>query len=116
MLFRSYSRILGSSIGGVVGHAMPSGTLEPGDKRRSLKEALGYGLLSGASSVALNALGGDYDSKTGKVLWQFQCGAGVNAPPVSYTVSGKQYIAVASGGNNQLDFKRGNSVFVFTLP
>ncbi|PYM07841.1 MAG: hypothetical protein DMD82_04510, partial [Candidatus Rokuibacteriota bacterium] len=35
-----------------------------------------------------------YDSKTGRVLWQFQCGAGVNAPPVSYTVSGKQYIAV----------------------
>ncbi len=57
-----------------------------------------------------------YDSKTGKVLWQFQCGAGVNAPPVSYTVSGKQYIAVAAGGNTQLDFKRGNSVFVFTLP
>ncbi len=57
-----------------------------------------------------------YDSKTGKMLWQFQCGAGVNAPPVSYTVSGKQYIAVAAGGNTQLDFKRGNSVFVFTLP
>jgi len=57
-----------------------------------------------------------YDSKTGRVLWQFQCGAGVNAPPVSYTVSGKQYIAVAAGGNTQLDFKRGNSVFVFTLP
>ncbi len=57
-----------------------------------------------------------YDSKTGKVLWQFQCGAGVNAPPVSYTVNGKQYIAVAAGGNTQLDFKRGNSVFVFTLP
>ena len=29
---------------------------------------------------------------------------------------GKQYIAVAAGGNNQLDFKRGNSIFVFSLP
>ncbi len=57
-----------------------------------------------------------YDSQTGKVLWQFQCGAGVNAPPVSYTVGGKQYIAVAAGGNTQLDFKRGNSIFVFALP
>jgi PQQ-dependent dehydrogenase (methanol/ethanol family) len=56
-----------------------------------------------------------YDAKTGKVLWQYQCGAGVNAPPTSYTVDGKQYIAVAAGGNSQLDFKRGNSVFVFAL-
>jgi PQQ-dependent dehydrogenase (methanol/ethanol family) len=56
-----------------------------------------------------------YDAKSGKVLWQYQCGAGVNAPPTSYTVNGKQYIAVAAGGNSQLDFKRGNSVFVFAL-
>jgi alcohol dehydrogenase (cytochrome c) len=56
-----------------------------------------------------------YDAKTGKVLWQYQCGAGVNAPPTSYTINGKQYIAVAAGGNTQLDFKRGNSVFVFAL-
>jgi len=57
-----------------------------------------------------------YDSRTGKVLWQFQCGAGVNSPPVSYSVKGKQYIAVAAGGNTQLDFKRGNSIVVFALP
>ena len=56
-----------------------------------------------------------YDAKTGKLLWKFQCGAGVNAPPVSYSVNGKQYIAVAVGGNSQMDFKRGNSVFVFGL-
>jgi PQQ-dependent dehydrogenase (methanol/ethanol family) len=63
-----------------------------------------------------NGLFKAYDSRTGKILWQFQCGAGVNAPPVSYTVGGKQYIAVAAGGNTQLDFKRGNSIFVFALP
>ena len=40
--------------------------------------------------------------------------AGVNAPPSSYTVGGKQYIAVAAGGNVQLDFKRGNSIIAFT--
>lgn len=56
-----------------------------------------------------------YDARTGKMLWKFQCGAGVNAPPVSYSVNGKQYIAVAVGGNTQMDFKRGNSVFVFGL-
>ena len=56
-----------------------------------------------------------YDAKSGKVWWKFQCGAGCNAPPVSYSVNGKQYIAVAAVGNSQLDFKRGNSVFVFGL-
>ena len=44
-----------------------------------------------------------FDAKTGKVPWRFQCGAGVNAPPVSYTVNGKQYIAVAAGGNSQMN-------------
>jgi alcohol dehydrogenase (cytochrome c) len=42
--------------------------------------------------------------------------AGVNAPAVSYMVHGKQYVAVAAGGNTQLDFKRGNTVLVFALP
>ena len=56
-----------------------------------------------------------YNARTGEVVWKFQCGAGVNAPAVSYTVNGKQYIAVAAGGNSQMDFKRGNSVFVFSL-
>jgi PQQ-dependent dehydrogenase (methanol/ethanol family) len=57
-----------------------------------------------------------FDAKTGKELWKFNCGAGVNAPAVSYMVDGKQYVAVAAGGNNQIDSKRGNSVFVFAIP
>ena len=56
-----------------------------------------------------------YDSATGNILWKFQAGAGVNAPPVSYTVDGKQYIAVAAGGNVQLNYKRGNNIIAFTL-
>jgi PQQ-dependent dehydrogenase (methanol/ethanol family) len=56
------------------------------------------------------------DAASGKLLWQFQCGAGANAMPVSYLVGKKQYIAMGCGGNTQLDFKRGNSVFVFALP
>src|SRR5437868_3357501 len=56
-----------------------------------------------------------FDAKTGKELWKYNCGAGVNAPAVSYMVGGTQYIAVAAGGNNQIDAKRGNSVFVFAL-
>ncbi len=57
-----------------------------------------------------------YNAMTGKEMWKYNCGAGVNAPAVSYMVDGKQYVAVAAGGNNQIDAKRGNSVFVFAIP
>ncbi len=55
------------------------------------------------------------DAKNGKLLWEHNCGAGANAMPVSYSVSGKQYVAMGCGGNNQLDFKRGNSMVVYAL-
>ena len=55
------------------------------------------------------------DSANGRKLWSFQAVAGVNAPPSSYTVNGKQYIVVGAGGNVQLNFKRGNNIIAFTL-
>jgi alcohol dehydrogenase (cytochrome c) len=54
-------------------------------------------------------------AKTGKLLWEFNCGAGANAMPVSYTVRNKQYVAMGCGGNTQLDFRRGNTMMVFAL-
>ena len=78
------------------------------------------GVLATAGGLVFNGEGNGlfraFDAKTGKMLWEYQCGAGVNAPATSYTVNGKQYIAVAAGGNTQLDFKRGNTVIVFALP
>jgi PQQ-dependent dehydrogenase (methanol/ethanol family) len=68
-------------------------------------------VFTGEGNGAFNA----YDSATGNVLWTFQAGAGVNAPPSSYTVGGKQYIVVAAGGNAQMNFKRGNNIIAFTL-
>ena len=78
------------------------------------------GVLATAGDVVFNGEANGwfkaFDAKTGKELWKYNCGAGVNAPAVSYMVGGKQYVAVAAGGNNQIDAKRGNSVFVFALP
>jgi hypothetical protein len=37
------------------------------------------------------------------------------APPVSYAVDGKQYIAVGAGGNTNLPFKRGNDIITFAF-
>jgi glucose dehydrogenase len=56
-----------------------------------------------------------YDAENGDELWSFFAGAGVNAPPASYEVDGKQYIVVGAGGNTQLDFKRGNNIIAFTV-
>jgi alcohol dehydrogenase (cytochrome c) len=56
-----------------------------------------------------------YDAATGKVLWSFFAGAGVNAPPASYAIDGKQYVVVGAGGNTQIDFKRGNNIIAFTI-
>ena len=78
------------------------------------------GVLATAGNLVFNGesngLFRAFDAKTGKKLWEYQCGAGVNAPAVSYSVGGKQYVAVAAGGNAQVDSKRGNSVIVFALP
>ena len=37
------------------------------------------------------------DAKTGKVVWQFQTGSGVVAPPITWKQDGEQYISVVSG-------------------
>jgi glucose dehydrogenase len=77
------------------------------------------GILATAGGLAFtgeaNGLFKAYDSDTGAVLWKFQAGAGVNAPPSSYSVDGKQYIVVAAGGNTQIDYKRGNTLIAFAL-
>jgi len=37
------------------------------------------------------------NARTGAELWKFQTGSGVHAAPATYTVDGKQYVAVVSG-------------------
>ena len=77
------------------------------------------GILATAGGLVFtgegNGLFKALDAETGSVLWKFQAGAGVNAPPASYTVDGDQYIVVAAGGNAQLGFKYGNNIIAFKL-
>jgi alcohol dehydrogenase (cytochrome c) len=37
------------------------------------------------------------DAETGRVIWQFQTGSGVNAQPITYTHNGQQYVTILSG-------------------
>ena len=38
-----------------------------------------------------------YDAKTGKELWSFDLGLGISAPPITYSINGKQYISILVG-------------------
>jgi alcohol dehydrogenase (cytochrome c) len=65
------------------------------------------------------------DADTGKVVWQFQTGSGINAMPVTYTHQGRQYVTVLSGigglywniAREQLKDKvpQGGSVWTFAI-
>jgi len=69
------------------------------------------------------------DHKTGELLWKFRTGSGIVAPPTTFAVDGKQYIAVASGWGGWTgwatigkgsapwlrDLPKGGALFVFGL-
>jgi alcohol dehydrogenase (cytochrome c) len=57
--------------------------------------ATGGGLVfsGGTNDRKLHA----FDAATGALLWEFPTNSGILAPPTSYTIDGKQYIAVQSG-------------------
>jgi glucose dehydrogenase len=78
------------------------------------------GVLATAGDVVFTGEGNGnfsaFHARTGERLWQFNCGAGVNAPPISYSIDGKQYVAVAAGGNAIFGFRQGESLIVFALP
>ncbi|MHC4355521.1 MAG: outer membrane protein assembly factor BamB family protein [Planctomycetota bacterium] len=57
-----------------------------------------------------------FDSDTGKILWQFNTGAGVNAPPIGFTLDGEEFVAVCAGGTSLWGSPKGDTVFVFGLP
>jgi alcohol dehydrogenase (cytochrome c) len=57
-----------------------------------------------------------YDDRTGDMLWKFQVGMGISAPPMTYSVDGTQYLAVAAGGNRGgLTTLDGDEVWAFSL-
>ena len=65
-----------------------------------------------------------YDARTGKRLWTHQTGSGLHSNPVSYSVDGKQYIAVPAGWGGwvkgfapgTLGVPRGDALIAYALP
>ena len=55
------------------------------------------------------------NSSNGQRLWEFQTGAGVNAPASVFEYEGEEYVAVYSGGSLFAGATRGDSIFLFSL-
>jgi alcohol dehydrogenase (cytochrome c) len=55
------------------------------------------------------------DSDTGRSLWEFQTGAGMNAPASTFEHDGKQYVVALSAGNVLIGSAKGDSVWLFGL-
>jgi alcohol dehydrogenase (cytochrome c) len=59
------------------------------------------GMLATAGGLVFTGDGHGYlvalDARTGKPLWHFQTGGNIIAPPITYSLNGKQQIAIAAG-------------------
>jgi alcohol dehydrogenase (cytochrome c) len=59
-------------------------------------------LFAGSREGFLMAL----DSRTGGLLWKYQTGAEIRASPISYSIDGRQYVAISND----------SALTVFALP
>jgi alcohol dehydrogenase (cytochrome c) len=63
------------------------------------------GVLTTAGNLAfIGRVDGEftaYDARNLQELWSFNVGSGINAPPITYSVNGKQYIAVLVGSRER---------------
>ncbi len=55
------------------------------------------------------------DTRDGKKLWEFQTGAGMNAPASVFEHAGKQYVLAYSAGNLFAGSAKGDNVWLFAL-
>jgi alcohol dehydrogenase (cytochrome c) len=72
-----------------------------GEVRQRMPYANTSGALATAGGIVVTALiegtAVALDDQTLEELWSFNVGTGINAPPMTYAVDGKQYIAIATG-------------------
>ncbi len=84
-------------------------------------------LATGGDVVFTGEPTGEYNAfnaYSGELLWQFQCGSGHHSAPTTYSVDGRQYIAVPTGwgswvegfGPGLVGAPKGTALFVFALP
>ncbi len=85
--------------------------------------ATGGGLLFGGD---VNGRFRAYDDRNGDVLWEVNLNSPVNGYPATFSVDGKQYVAISTGPSGhviqlgqltpELRMGSGNQLYVFALP
>jgi alcohol dehydrogenase (cytochrome c) len=86
----------------------------------SLLTTAGNLVFAGEPNGRFNA----FDARNGDLLWSFQTGSGIHSNPVTFSVGGKQYIAVPTGWGGWVEgyapemygAPRGTALIVFALP
>jgi alcohol dehydrogenase (cytochrome c) len=85
----------------------------------SLLATAGDLVFAGEPTGEFNA----YDAEDGRLLWQYQTGSGLHGNPITYSVDGRQYVAMPSGWGgwvegfapDLLGGTRGAALIVFAL-
>ena len=85
--------------------------------------ATGGGLVFGGDA---NGRFRAYDERNGEILWEVNLGSHVTGFPATFTVDGRQYVAVSTGGSlntlglmslaPELRAGTANNLYVFALP
>lgn len=89
-------------------------------KRRPYSIGQGSGALATAGNLVFHGEPDGnfqaYDARTGELLWQWQTGAGADAPAITYEIDGTQYVAIAAGGVAiQTASAHGDMIWAFSL-
>jgi alcohol dehydrogenase (cytochrome c) len=95
----------GTTAGTTGGNSSSIAALDPATGELKMRKTFAYpnfaGVLSTAGGIVVTALLDGtivaLDDQTLEELWSVNVGTGFNAPPMTYAVDGKQYIAIASG-------------------
>jgi quinoprotein glucose dehydrogenase len=77
----------------------------------SMVTAGGLVFIAAAMDEKLRA----FDVETGKMLWEGHLPASAQAAPMTYAVSGKQFVVICAGGHGKIGTKRGDYVVAFEL-
>jgi alcohol dehydrogenase (cytochrome c) len=108
--------------------------MDPTSGKKAAQMSMPHAIMSGVTTTAggvvltTNADGMVYalDDTTLKPLWSFNTGSYSSAPPMTYSINGKQYVAVLIGGNVQTktildktpshkDMQNTSMLYVFSL-
>ena len=57
-----------------------------------------------------------FDTRSGRVLWEYKLPYGGYATPSTYDIDGRQYVVIAATGGGKLGTPAGDAMIAFALP